>query len=175
MATGLARAFKRSGLFNPECYGGWDRDSEREIDIVQGSFFLIEKAFWDELGGFDPAFFMFGEEADLCARARARGARPRMTPEAEIVHFGGRSTRLFADRIVYVLGSRIGLIERHFPEGWKAYGRAMTLVWAGWRAFAYTVASMVHPSLKDPARQWSDAWHRRHQWRNGPPAKETRG
>lgn len=62
MATGLAKAAKDSALFNPEGYGGWRRESEREVDIIQGSFFLIEKAFWDELGGFDRAFFMYGEE-----------------------------------------------------------------------------------------------------------------
>lgn len=175
MATGLAKAAKNAALFNPEGYGGWSRDSEREVDIIQGSFFLIEKAFWDELGGFDRAFFMYGEEADLCARARARGARPRMTPEATIVHFGGRSTKVFANKIVYVLGSRIGMIERYFPRGWKGYGKTMTLFWAGWRSFVYSLAAMVSPKHREAAEQWTGAWRRRNEWRNGPLQRATRG
>ena len=34
--SGLALAFPRSALLNPELYGGWDRDSEREVDVVSG-------------------------------------------------------------------------------------------------------------------------------------------
>lgn len=168
MATGIANLFKTSELFNPEGYGGWDRGNEREVDIVQGSFLLIEKAFWDELGGFDKNFFMYGEEADLCARAAMRGARPRITPEATIMHFGGRSTKLFADKIVYVLGSRIGIIQRHFPRAWRGYGRFMSLFWVGWRAAIYSLLSLAAPRYSDQARQWTSAWRRRPLWRDGP-------
>ena len=34
---------------------------------------------------------MYGEEVDLCHRARARGWRPIVTPEATIMHLGGAS------------------------------------------------------------------------------------
>lgn len=174
-ATGLAKAMAGSAVFNPEGYGGWQRDSEREVDIVQGSFFLIEKAFWDQLGGFDRTFFMYGEEADLCARARLLGARPRITPDATIVHFGGRSTTVFANKIVYVLGSRIGMIERYFPTGWRWYGKAMTLFWAGWRSFVYRCAAALFPRYREAAQQWTNAWQRRSEWRNGPLQRATKG
>ena len=168
MATGLAKAFPRSALFNPEGYGGWDRSDVREVDIIQGSFFRIERAFWDDLGGFDLAFFMYGEEADLCARARLAGASPTVTPAATIVHYGGRSATVFADKIVYVLGSRIGLIQRYFPRGWKGYGRIMTLFWAGWRALTYSLAARLSPRFAEQATQWSRAWQRRAEWHHGP-------
>lgn len=171
MATGVANVLKGSPLFNPEGYGGWDRGDERQVDIVQGSFLMIEKAFWDELGGFDRTFFMYGEEADLCCRAAKLGARPRMTPQATIVHFGGRSTKLFADKIVYVLGSRIGLIQRHFPAFWRPYGRFMSLFWVGWRAAVYSALALRSDRYAEQARQWSAAWKRRAIWRNGPPAR----
>ncbi|WP_095012026.1 glycosyltransferase family 2 protein [Tsuneonella mangrovi] len=170
MATGLAKLFPGSALFNPEAIGGWQRDTERSVDIVQGSFLLIEKTFWDELGGFDPAFFMYGEEADLCARARASGASPMVSPEATIIHYGGASTALFADRIVYVLGARIGLIDRHFPHWLKGYGRIMTLFWAAWRAALYHLAALFIPRFRERATQWSNAWRRRAEWRRGPPS-----
>ena len=41
---------------------------------------------------------MYGEETDLCHRARARGARPRMTPEATIVHYVGASSKRRSDK-----------------------------------------------------------------------------
>ena len=92
-ATGLALVFKDSAFFNSEFYGAWQRDSERAVDVVMGCFFLMRRADWEALGGLDPTFVMYGEEADLCRRARARGARPRMTPEATIVHFHGAWSR----------------------------------------------------------------------------------
>ena len=167
MATGLARLFKNSALFNPEEYGNWDRNSVRTVDIVQGSFFLITKAFWDDLGGFDPAFFMYGEEADLCARAKAKGARPTVGPDAVIVHFGGGSSRMMSDKMIYVLGCRIGLIKRHFPPAWKAYGQIVTILWAGWRAVAFTALGRVFPRFAEAGRQWSIVWQRRAEWRDG--------
>ena len=78
--SGLAIAFRASACFNPEDYGGWDRATEREVGYVCGCFFLISARFWDALGGFDLTFVMYGEETDLCHRARALGARPRITP-----------------------------------------------------------------------------------------------
>lgn len=169
MATGLAKLFKGSELFNPECYGGWQRDNVREVDIVQGSFLLIERVFWNELGGFDLAFFMFGEEADLAARARAKGARPMITPAATIIHYGGRSTKHFAKRIIYVIGARIGLISRHFAPSWRGFGIGLTVFWVWWRAACYGLASRFSSRYAVQASEWKSAWDQRHLWANGPP------
>lgn len=172
MASGIAAAFPNSEKLNPECYGGWQRDSERRVDIVQGAFFLIEKAFWDELGGFDPAFFMYGEEADLCHRALALGADPVITPDAQVLHYGGQSSTMLSQKIIYVLGGRIGLINRHFAPRWRGYGRFMMRLWAGWRALAYGIAARFSGRFAEPAKHWGTAWRRRAEWRDGPAKKQ---
>jgi GT2 family glycosyltransferase len=171
MATGLAKLFSKSELFNPECYGNWKRDNQRQVDIVQGSFLLIARDFWNDLGGFDPAFFMFGEEADLAARARARGARPLMTPAATILHYGGRSTKNFSKRIVYVFGGRIGLIRRHFSGLSRTLATMLTIFWVWWRSRLYILAARLSPRYAAQAEDWDYAWTNRHLWRNGPPSK----
>jgi len=169
MATGLAKLFNRSELMNPECYGSWQRNTVRQVDIVQGAFMLIERSFWNELGGFDLAFFMFGEEADLAARARARGARPLMNPDATIIHYGGRSTKQFAKRIVYVIGGRIGLIKRHFAPMWRPLGVGLTVFWVWWRAACYGLAARISKGHAGQAHEWQTAWNQRHLWIEGPP------
>lgn len=169
MATGLSKMFRNSELFNPEGYGGWKRDNERQIDIVQGSFLLIKRDFWNELGGFDLDFFMFGEEADLAARARKAGASPRMTPEATIIHYGGRSTKQFTKRIIYVIGGRIGLIQRHFSGFWKPIGVGLMVFWVWWRARGYAVSSLFVPRHAEQGSEWQSAWKQRELWINGPP------
>ncbi|MEO0462987.1 MAG: glycosyltransferase family 2 protein [Pseudomonadota bacterium] len=167
--VGLTSAFRSSTLFNPEGYGNWQRDTSRHVDIVQGSFMLIERAFWNELGGFDLDFFMYSEEADLCARARALGARPAMTPAATIVHYGGRSTKNFPRRMMYIYGGRIGLIQRHFGRFWRPLGIASTYYGAWWRAMALPLIAKARPSLAQRAQEWREIWDRRELWKSGPP------
>ena len=63
----------------------------RDVDIVVGCFLMISLEDWNTLGGFDLKYFMYGEEADLCLRARALGVQPAITPNATIMHLVGAS------------------------------------------------------------------------------------
>jgi GT2 family glycosyltransferase len=168
-AAGLTGLFPKSKLFNAEAYGGWRRDSEREVDIVTGCFFLIERRFWETLSGFDPLFFMYGEEADLCLRARALGAKPRITPDARIVHYGGASERIRAEQIIRVSRAKVSLLARHMPVGLRGAGIFLYRLWPLSRMLAYRVAMLVRPGDRF-ARQhatWSEIWQRRREWQQG--------
>ena len=161
--SGLTAIFPKSEFFNSEVYGGWQRDTEREVDIVQGSFFLIERTFWAELGGFDLSYFMYGEEADLCLRAHEKGARPRMTPEAEIVHYGGASETVRADKMVRLMNAKMTLVNRHFKGLSLPLGRWLFALWPASRALALGLVRRGSPS----AQSWSEIWARRAEWWNG--------
>ena len=172
-ALGLRSLFRGNNLFNPEGLGNWKRDSLRQVDIVSGCFFLIPSAFWSRLGGFDPKFFMYGEEADLCARARALGARPMMTPDARIIHYGGASAASHATKIAYVMGARMGLIDRHLFGLERQIGRAATLMHVALRAGAFRILARLHPKrFARAAREWGLAWTQRAHWAHGPSPVE---
>lgn len=79
-ALGLTIVFKNSAFFNPEAYGDWQRDTVREVDIIVGCFLMAPKALWDELGGFDLRYYMYGEDSDISLRAKKLGYRPMITP-----------------------------------------------------------------------------------------------
>ncbi|MBN2629252.1 MAG: glycosyltransferase family 2 protein [Rhodobacteraceae bacterium] len=121
VASGLAHLFSASPFCNPEAMPGWLRDDERGVDIVTGCFLMIGREDWRELGGFDPAYFMYGEEVDLCLRAQKRGAMPAICPSATIIHFGGASQPA-AQRMVQILAGRIRYCRSHLPpsQGWLA-------------------------------------------------------
>jgi GT2 family glycosyltransferase len=167
--AGLSAIFPRSTVFNPESYGGWDRSSEREVDIVTGCLFLIRRTDWDRLGGFDNAFIMYGEEADLCLRARALGLRPRMTPEAVIVHHGGASDRVLADKNVRLLRAKVELAKRHFSPTTRRLGIATLRLWPLSRAVALGVAGRLTGSAtaREKGRIWGQIWTRRKEWESG--------
>jgi GT2 family glycosyltransferase len=63
----------------------------RTVDWVHGAFFLMARDLFERLEGFDEGFFMYGEDMDLCARARDAGYRTAIVPEARVVHYGNRS------------------------------------------------------------------------------------
>jgi N-acetylglucosaminyl-diphospho-decaprenol L-rhamnosyltransferase len=106
-AFGLAKVFDSSDFFNHEGYGGWGRDEVREVEIVTGCFLLIDRELWEQLHGFDESFFMYGEEADLCYRAKSYGAKPLVTPNATIVHYGGASETARAQKIVRLFTGKV--------------------------------------------------------------------
>ena len=76
----------------------------REVGVVTGCLLLVRRDIWDALGGFDERFFMYGEDADLSARARARGNRVAICPEATIVHVVGASSVGSAAKMTMVSG-----------------------------------------------------------------------
>lgn len=167
-ATGLTGIFPNSPVFNSEAYGGWDRMSERAVDIVTGCLFLITRADWERLGGFDPAFFMYAEEADLCLRAaRDLGARPRTTPEAVIVHHGGASEKVRADKMVRLLKARRELIRRHFPPWQQPLAAALFATHPLSRRIALGTLGFWRRGLAEKARTWSEVWARRAEWQRG--------
>jgi GT2 family glycosyltransferase len=60
----------------------------REVFGVCGAACLMPKAVFDELGGFDEAFFVSHEDVDLSYRARLRGYRCRYVADSLVRHHG---------------------------------------------------------------------------------------
>jgi GT2 family glycosyltransferase/glycosyltransferase involved in cell wall biosynthesis len=81
---------------------------EREYQAVTGACLLIERALFDECGGFDETYVNGYEDIDLCLRARERKRTVVCCTSAYIYHYGqiseGRTAdddqnaRLFAQR-----------------------------------------------------------------------------
>jgi N-acetylglucosaminyl-diphospho-decaprenol L-rhamnosyltransferase len=150
-ATLLTVAFKRSRLFDPESLGRWQRDSVREVGMVTGCLLLVPRGLWDELGGFDPRFFMYGEDADLSRRAIKRGLRPVITPDSVVTHEVGASTKWRPDKTVLVLRGKATLIRKHWPAGKRQFG--LMMLWLG-----VAVRALLGSST------WRHAWQVRRLW-----------
>jgi GT2 family glycosyltransferase len=88
----LRRLAPRSDALNAFYGRGFDHASVREVEVLKGAVLLVRREASEAVGGFDPAYFMYGEEMDLCYRVRAAGWSVVFDPEAEFVHVGGVST-----------------------------------------------------------------------------------
>lgn len=56
------------------------------VDWVTGCCLLVRRDCWRELGGFDPAFFLYYEDVDLCRRAHQAGWQVRYEPAVTVTH-----------------------------------------------------------------------------------------
>lgn len=63
------------------------------IAWILGACMMLRKAVYEELAGFDPDYFLYGEDIDICLRARLAGYEIGYCPAARITHVGGASER----------------------------------------------------------------------------------
>lgn len=165
-AFGLSRAFPNSRFFNPEAIGGWKRDSVREVDIVVGCFFLLKRSLWNELGGFDSKYFMYGEEADMCLRAARLGYSPMITPDAQIMHLVGASTTLRSQKQIKLMRAKVSLIDDHWPSALAPIGRMLMWFWIANRRLGSIVQSRLSGN-SETATEWAKIWDARKEWLKG--------
>jgi N-acetylglucosaminyl-diphospho-decaprenol L-rhamnosyltransferase len=62
-------------------------------DWLCGAVMLVRSAMFRAIGGFDPTFFLYFEETDLCARMLQAGFELWATGDVEAVHAGGTSSK----------------------------------------------------------------------------------
>lgn len=91
--------------------------------FLVGAALLLRRETLERVGGFDPAFFLFNEELDLCRRIVAAGWRLETCPEATFVHVGGVSMRPRWNEVYREqLRGHLRLVRKH--EGRRAAERA---------------------------------------------------
>lgn len=61
-------------------------------EYLMGSALMFRREVWEKLQGFDPDFFFYYEETELCHRLKRMGGEIHLVPEAEMVHLHGGST-----------------------------------------------------------------------------------
>ena len=86
----------------------WDKLTENkrhtnylntEVPYILGCNMFIRKSVLDEIGLFNEDFFLNFEETELAWRARKAGYRSIIIPEANIIHYSGKS---FSDKKNYL-------------------------------------------------------------------------
>ena len=107
--------------------------STTAVDWVSGSCMLVRRKAFEELGGFDESYFMYGEDVDLCWRAHRAGYAVAWVPSASVTHVGGISTRRTPYRMLaahhrsalrFASRSFLGLVASHFcrSQGYSRLG-----------------------------------------------------
>jgi len=79
-------------------------------DWIEGSSFFIRRECHEQLGGFDPLYFMYWEDAEYCRRARFHGWRVVVVPGGICRHYArgssqsrGRSFLVLRNHLLYAM------------------------------------------------------------------------
>jgi GT2 family glycosyltransferase len=135
--VGLNRLFPKSPRFNRYNLGHVPIDSAHEIDAGTAACLMVRRAAIDQVGFFDPDYFMYGEDLDLCYRMREKGWKIFFVPEALAVHLKGTSTRQVSSRMRYEFHRAMWVFHRkHYLPSTPAPVNGMVWVgiWARWAA-----------------------------------------
>ncbi len=99
-----------------------EKEREEEyVDWASGCSLIFKREVYEELNGFDENFFMYGEDEDICLRARKKGYRVLFTPEIVVVHFVGASgEKQKKDFLIKVkVESEFYFFKKNLPNSYK--------------------------------------------------------
>jgi hypothetical protein len=88
--TGLNKVFTSVKMIDDM---NWDHNQVRDCDWVPGCYYLIRKEVIDQVGLFDPRYFLYSEEVDHCFSAKKAGWNVTYFPYVSVVHIGGESAK----------------------------------------------------------------------------------
>ncbi len=70
----------------------WKSEAPRRVAWVSGAALAIPRALFFRVHGFDERFFLYYEDADLCARVKKFRKKILLLPDICVLHMGGGST-----------------------------------------------------------------------------------
>jgi N-acetylglucosaminyl-diphospho-decaprenol L-rhamnosyltransferase len=89
-------------------------DAIQEVDWLFGACFLVRREVIQQVGALDEDFFMYSEEMDWCRRIRQAGWKVVYLPQAQVIHYGGKSSdQVAAQRHIYFQTSKVRYFRKH--------------------------------------------------------------
>jgi GT2 family glycosyltransferase len=155
---GFDTRFAGSALFSGMAYTELGSSGDRTVDVICGACLLVGRTVWDRLGGFSPAFFMYGEDDDFSLRAGQIGHSPRLALDLGIVHHGSGTEPEQEKKLCQIFAARSLTIRGHFAAPSRHIARALLLL----RPFLgkYFSEQELRPL-------WQAVWATRRRWLSG--------
>ena len=165
--TYLHKLFPTNRIVGGYAMTDWDYNSERQVEQAVGACLFIRREAWEQLGGFDPAYFMYFEDTDLCVRLRRAGWNLWFLPQARVLHRLGASSggdwRTRARMIASYNQSRCYYYTRYGGRRQGLTLKLLTLLGAGLRLLAWSLLAIGRPGRREQVLLFQDVW--RQTWR----------
>ena len=132
-----------------------DATQPEQVRVLTGAFMIVRADVWTQTGGFDPSFFMYNEEVDLCLRIRRELGLPiMMTPAAKITHLVGMGNSMSSRRLGAMMQSRMHLDRKHHGRLHNYAKGVLTWLHGATRYYGAIIARpMIGRAKSDKLRQ----------------------
>ncbi len=119
----MAMALKLHHLFpsilNKYLMKDFNPEKEQEVDSVRGSFMLVRRELVQKLGwAFDPRYYIWFEDVDLCREAKRLGYKVVYTPIISCIDYVGQS---FKKRDTYWKQKKFTLSMLKYFQKWEPW------------------------------------------------------
>jgi N-acetylglucosaminyl-diphospho-decaprenol L-rhamnosyltransferase len=139
-ATGLGRFVPNR--WQPSWSHHWDHSASRAVGAADGAIVLVRGQTWGQLGGYNEARRMYGEDSDLCWRTGNLGWTIWFCGEAEFVHLGnatGSRRWTNPERARMIGREESKLLFEQLSRPGAAVAIAATSLYHTWRAAAFAL------------------------------------
>lgn len=139
-ALGLSRLFARSARFNRHNMGHLRPTEVHEIDAGSLACLMVRRAAVDRVGFFDPDYFRYGEDLDLCYRLKMGGWKVFYLPDAVAIRARPALPKATLRQHLWELHSSLWTFHhKHYAAQLPAFANG--LVWlTNWGRWAYLSA-----------------------------------
>ena len=113
---GFYKIFPKSRFFNQYYAQHLNENQSGKVAVLVGAFMVMKKELYKAIHGFDEAFFMYGEDIDLCFRVLKSGKTNYYCAETTVIHYKGEST---AKDLKYLNRFREAMLifyKKHFKQ-----------------------------------------------------------
>ena len=141
----LYKLFPHNRFFGRPYMSYFNYGDTREVDVVMGAFMMTHRNMIDDIGLLDEQYYMYSEEVDWCWTAKQKGWKVYFYPAAEIVHYGGQSTKSAADRMfVELQKSECKFFRKHHRPEVALSAKALLFIGMLTRAVLWSTACAVN-------------------------------
>ena len=125
---GLAKLFPKHPRFGAYYAGQLSPEESGYVDVHCGAWMLMRGSVLQEIGGFDEAFFMYGEDIDLSYRVLQAGYRNYYLADRPILHYKGESTKHASWQYIKTFHEAMAIFaNKHFKGQALAYRALISL------------------------------------------------
>lgn len=93
----------------------WASHTPVQVDVARGACLMVRREIFQAMGGLDEQFYIYSEEVDLCYRLHRAGWEIWWLSNAQVIHYGGESTRQVAGTMFLQLyKAKLQYFQKHY-------------------------------------------------------------
>ena len=124
-------------------------DQVRSVDFVTGACMMVRREAMEHVGLLDENFFLYAEEIDWCRRIKGAGWGVYFTPQGQVIHHIGQSSRQSGEALALLYRSRCYYFRKHHGQLGLFLLRLIVLpallMQAAWNGFGAALHVMEGP------------------------------